>query len=171
MKNIPNELLCKFKIYSGVNKEFENIYKETKKSNIKNIDDLFIEIEVLNNLIYSNFGYEICYDTRYWNITYNTNFLSLDLSRSNIFELPEFFGKITVRGTLNLSYNELRTLPESFGEITVGGHLNLCRNQIKTLPKSFGEIKVGGDLNLSRNQIKTLPKSFGKNTVIGGNLD
>ena len=171
LKNIPNELLSKFQIQSGVNKEFENIFNKIKKSNKKNISLLFIEIEVLNNLIYSNFGYDICYDIRYWNLKCNTNFLSLDLSKNNIYELPEILGKINVIGTLNLSYNQLKKLPKNFGDIIVGGDLNLSYNQLRTLPKSFEKIVVGGKLDLCCNEIRTLPKSFDKNTVIGGDLD
>ena len=94
---------------------------------------------------------------------------TLNLSNNQLKSLPESFGRLKLGGDLNLSENELTSLPESFGRLDIKGNLNLHNNQLKLLPESFGNIKVGGNLNLSNNQLKSLPESFG-NIKVGGSL-
>ena len=151
---LPIELLINFKVPSGINNEFENIFTEIKNTNIKKIELLIKELNILNlyKIIINN-------DIRFWNLS-KMNFESLILSNNSIISLPDIFCNIKVRCTLDLSNNLITNLPLNFGNIEVGSLLTLYGNKLIELPSTFGDIKIEQDLDLSFNQLKLLPKNF-----------
>ena len=90
----------------------------------------------------------------------------LDISESNLTDLPESFSQLTALQTLDMVENELSSLPESFGQLTALQHLNLSTNQLSSLPESFGQLTALQDLNLFANHLSSLPDSFAHLTAL-----
>ena len=93
-------------------------------------------------------------------------------------ELPDSFGRLRIRGSLDLGANHLSRLPENFGNMTVGKELDLADNRLTELPASMSHIKVGwdvskdcsqkgGHLYLWNNQLRELPEGFRTAQVSG----
>ncbi len=88
-----------------------------------------------------------------------TNLIELNLSENLLDNLPEFMGNLTKLTRLDLRFNQLKTLPEFMGNLTKLTRLDLSFNQLKTLPESMENLTDLIELNLSTNQLKYLPES------------
>lgn len=55
-------------------------------------------------------------------------------------ELPDSFGRLRIRGSLDLGANHLSRLPVIFGNMTVGKELDLADNRLSELPASMSHI-------------------------------
>ena len=140
--DLPDDILEKFQVPSGINKKFEEIFNKIIKINNNKIILLINDFQLCNNILYTgiflkSFYYKEYFDIRWWN-----------LNKTNMwyFYLPP----------------NIKIIPESFGNIKIGGSLELFNfdNKIRILPDSFGNIEIGGDLNLSHNQFTSLPLNF-----------
>ena len=172
--DLPDDILEKFQVPSGINKKFEEIFNKIIKINNNKIILLINDFQLCNNILYTgiflkSFYYKEYFDIRWWNLN-KTNMWYFYLP-PNIKIIPESFGNIKIGGSLELFNfdNKIRILPDSFGNIEIGGDLNLSHNQFTSLPLNFGNIKVGGNLNLSFNRLTELPPNFG-NITVGGDL-
>ncbi|CVI70446.1 Internalin-A precursor [Clostridiales bacterium CHKCI001] len=89
---------------------------------------------------------------------------TLDLSNTNIEELPESIGELTDLERLDLSNTNIEELPESIGELTNLERLYLGYTNIEELPKWMGELRNLESLDLRYTNIEELPESIGKLT-------
>jgi len=81
----------------------------------------------------------------------------LNLSSSNIAEVPEIVGSLLCIVALDLSSNELCTLPESFTEFRHLTRLNLSCNKFTLMPKCLIDgMRCVASLDLSHNQLLTI---------------
>jgi internalin A len=86
----------------------------------------------------------------------------LNLSGTDLLELPPEICQLTNLTSLNLSNNKINTLPESIGQLSNLTFLNLSNNKINTLPESIGQLPNLTFLELWDNQLSILPESIGK---------
>lgn len=89
---------------------------------------------------------------------------NLDLSRLNLYSLPDIFdcAKMTCElECLNLSKNQLQDFPYSFSKLRNLNNLDLSFNQIRSLPiEKMQNLKNLEKLNLTSNQIQSIPKAI-----------
>lgn len=85
----------------------------------------------------------------------------LDLSKLDLFSLPEEINEINTLSDLNLSNNCFKEIPESIKDVAVFNEVNLANNQIEEIPEwfctHFAQTKI---LNLQNNKIQTLPQQI-----------
>jgi internalin A len=93
------------------------------------------------------------------------HYTKLDLSGSQITELPEEIGQLTHLTFLDLSLNELTLLPEStIRQLTNLTSLDLRSNELTALPESIGQLTNLTSLDLRSNQLRALPEWIGQLT-------
>ncbi len=95
-----------------------------------------------------------------------TSLQTLDLGGNQLTELPTTFGQLTALQTLKLEENQLAKLPSTFGQLTVLQFLDLGKNQLAELPESLGQFKALQTLYLDDNQLTELPASLEKLTAL-----
>ncbi|MES2555654.1 MAG: leucine-rich repeat domain-containing protein [Bacteroidota bacterium] len=88
------------------------------------------------------------------------NITRLDLSESELAELPNRLYKLTALNYLDLSTNKLAQASPELGQLTRLSYLNLSYNQLTQLPATFKQLKYLQELYLSDNQLEALPKNF-----------
>ena len=66
--------------------------------------------------------------------------IELDLSNTNLTELPENLGNLINLEYLELENNELVSLPESIGNLSSLFYLNLKNNQLSSIPESICDL-------------------------------
>jgi internalin A len=93
--------------------------------------------------------------------------IKLDLSRSNITQLPEELGQLTHLQLLSLSDNQLTHIPPELGRLANLGVLSLSDNQLTHIPSELGYLANLNILSLSDNQLTHIPPELGHLT----NLD
>ncbi len=84
----------------------------------------------------------------------------LNLSGSQLTELPPEIGELTHLTRLNLKHNKLTHLPKEIGKLTNLRELWLDDNILQELPREIGALKKLKWLSASNNQLKTLPESL-----------
>ena len=89
----------------------------------------------------------------------NLNFLQI--SQTELKEVPEALGELTNLRTLDLHQNKLTRLPSSFGKLTELKFCDISNNCLKEISEELGELTNLHTLNLSCNTITALP-SFNK---------
>ena len=95
-----------------------------------------------------------------------TSLQTLYLWGNQLKELPAWLGQLTSLQTLNLGGNQLTELPTTFGQLTALQTLNLGSNRLTKLPTTFGQLASLQTLNLGNNQLKALPTTFGQLTAL-----
>jgi len=103
---------------------------------------------------------------------------SLDLSDSELTELPPQIGQLTHLTELDLSYNQLTALPPEIGQLTNLTTLQLGDNKLTALPATIGQLinlkkLILGDV-FGGNQLTELPSTLAQLTQLtvlglGGN--
>jgi leucine-rich repeat protein SHOC2 len=86
---------------------------------------------------------------------------SLDLSKSNLTELPESIGELIELTSLDISNNKLTTLPESLYNLTNLKELNLSETAIESLSERIGNLALLELLDAGGNSISLLPENIG----------
>ncbi|ASS49470.1 MAG: hypothetical protein A3D31_02875 [Candidatus Fluviicola riflensis] len=84
----------------------------------------------------------------------------LDLSETELTELPNRLYKLTALEYLNLSTNKLAHVAPELGQLTRLSYLDLSHNQLSQLPTTFKQLKYLQELYLGDNQLTALPKNF-----------
>ncbi|HEY1758581.1 MAG TPA: leucine-rich repeat domain-containing protein [Bryobacteraceae bacterium] len=82
---------------------------------------------------------------------------SLDLSGSELTEIPEALTQLTNLQELLLSNNQLKAIPEALGQLTNLRFLNLTSNQLTAIPEAFAQFTKIEHLNLSNNRLTAIP--------------
>jgi internalin A len=90
--------------------------------------------------------------------------VSLDLSHSNLSELPAEIGQFPTLQELYLNDNQLSELPAEIEQLVALRRLGLSGNQLSTLPAEIGQLIALQDLDMSRNQLSELPPEIWKLT-------
>ena len=90
----------------------------------------------------------------------------LNLSRTDLKELPENISYLTGLTKLHLLNNKLEKLPENIGSLNKLEILGLGGNKIENLPETIGGLTSLRDLFLPYNQLKKLPESIGELTKL-----
>ncbi len=95
---------------------------------------------------------------------------SLDLSDSELTELPPEIGQLTHLTELDLSYNQLTALPPEIGQLTNLTTLHLANNQLTTLPATIGQLTnlkklILGDV-FGGNQLTEWPSTLAQLTQL-----
>ncbi|MGD1853604.1 MAG: COR domain-containing protein [Leptolyngbyaceae cyanobacterium] len=95
----------------------------------------------------------------------------LDLSKSELTELPPEIGQLTQLEKLILgnqdrrigqASNQIRYLPPEIGKLRKLSWLDLSSNQLNDLPAEIGDLKNLSILNLRDNRLQNLPPSISK---------
>ncbi|MCB9066286.1 MAG: COR domain-containing protein [Calditrichia bacterium] len=81
----------------------------------------------------------------------------LNLSASQLTELPPEIGTLTHLTRLNLKHNKLKRLPREIFRLSNLQELWLDDNELVELPREIGELRKLKWLSASENQLKTLP--------------
>lgn len=81
----------------------------------------------------------------------------LNLSASQLTELPPEIGTLTHLTRLNLKHNKLERLPREIFRLSNLQELWLDDNELVELPREIGELRKLKWLSASENQLKTLP--------------
>lgn len=89
-----------------------------------------------------------------------TNLLHLDLTYTNIRDLPDCLGKLTSLQVLIGRGNLLSQFPPCIFKLTDLRHLNLSNNKIKQVPIKISEFQELKTLILGNNLINSLPQEF-----------
>lgn len=90
------------------------------------------------------------------------NLTSLDISHSDLSELPEWIGKLKYLEYLYLNNNKLIHLPEWIGRLKNLNFLDVQNNQLVEIPASIGKLtKLFGFL-VYNNKLSCLPEEIGK---------
>ena len=95
-----------------------------------------------------------------------TSLQTLYLWGNQLTELPTTFGQLMALQTLDLGGNQLTELPTTFGQLTALQTLNLGSNRLTELPTTFGQLTALQTLNLGNNQLTELPTTFGQLTAL-----
>ena len=88
----------------------------------------------------------------------------LDLSDSELREMPESLSELTWLEQLYLRQNQLKRIPDSLGSLTRLTELDLSHNMLESIPESLGSCNKLTWLGLSHNQLKSIPESLGRLT-------
>ena len=88
----------------------------------------------------------------------------LDLSGSELRQVPESLSELTWLEKLGLKQNQLKSIPESLGSLTRLRNLYLNDNQLESIPESLGNLTQLTWLDLRHNQLKSIPESLGSLT-------
>ena len=86
------------------------------------------------------------------------NLISLDLSNTGLFSLPENLEKLTNLQALILSNTSIEEIPESVGELRNLEYLDLTNTPIRELPGYIGKLQNLSTLDLGRTYISELPE-------------
>ena len=86
---------------------------------------------------------------------------NLNISKSDILELPDFVTEFTSLKGLNLSRTSIQYLPDSFGDLKRIKWIDLSESSILELPISFGDLVSLQRLNLRDTNLSELPNNFG----------
>ena len=97
-------------------------------------------------------------------IRQRTNLQELNLFGNQLTELPDWIGELTNLTTLDLYANELTELPPGMGNLTNLTFLDLFGNQLTALPAGIGELTNLTELRLSNNQLTALTPGIGNLT-------
>src|SRR5271157_2985211 len=93
--------------------------------------------------------------------------VELDLSQSNIAQLPEKLKEFVHLQRLNLSNNQLtRILPEEVGLLTSLQRLDLHKNQLAHIPAELAQRSNLQYLDLHTNQLTHIPPEISKLTSL-----
>ena len=90
----------------------------------------------------------------------------LDLSGSQLTELPAEIGKLTNLTELNLRATQLTELPAEIGKLTNLKKLDLINTQLTELPAEIGKLTNLTRLYLTNTQLTKLPAEIGKLTSL-----
>ena len=86
---------------------------------------------------------------------------SLNLSNTDIKELPEAIGLLFKLQTLDVSGTQLISLPESIGNLSSLQSLDISGTQVTSLPESIGNLSSLQSVDISGTQVTSLPESIG----------
>ena len=89
-----------------------------------------------------------------------TSLESLDLSSTQLRELPDSIGDLTSLQSLDLSFTQVSKLPDSIGDLTSLESLALVFTQVSKLPDSIVNLTSLVSLDLSGTQVRELPDSI-----------
>ena len=96
----------------------------------------------------------------------DNNLKSLDLSLSQLTEIPEEVFELANLECLYLRNNALITLPEEIIKLSRLTKLDLSGNTLTKVPESIGKLTRLRELNLMGNSLTDLPESIGKLTKL-----
>lgn len=85
----------------------------------------------------------------------------LDLSGNLLTSIPDAIGNLTKLISLDLSNNQLISLPETIGKLTGLTHLYLDNNELTSIPASIGNLTQLDSLYLYDNQLTIIPETIG----------
>lgn len=88
------------------------------------------------------------------------NLVSLDLSDTEIYELPESIGKLSNLQYLTFNNSTLKEIPESIGNLCNLGYLDLNYTSLKELPEAIGKLRRLQYLSLNYTHVRVLPESI-----------
>lgn len=88
------------------------------------------------------------------------NLISLDLSNTEIYVLPDGIGRLGNLQYLTLNNSSAEEIPESIGSLGNLGYLDLNYTSLKELPESIGKLSRLQYLSLNYTYIKVLPESI-----------
>ncbi|MCL2042068.1 MAG: leucine-rich repeat domain-containing protein [Bacteroidales bacterium] len=91
---------------------------------------------------------------------------ALDLSRQNLYNLPERIEKFTNLKYLNLNGNDIIKLPAEMGNLTNLTDLYLHNNQLSVIPPEIGNLTKLTKLLLYENQLSVIPPEIGNLTKL-----
>lgn len=86
---------------------------------------------------------------------------SIDLSSSDISELPDAIGMLTSLIEINISGTKITSLPDSIRNLSCLQSLNISGTPLTNLPDSIGNLKSLKELYVRKTRIKSLPDSIG----------
>ncbi|QXP53092.1 leucine-rich repeat domain-containing protein [Cellulophaga sp. HaHa_2_1] len=89
------------------------------------------------------------------------NLKVLKLSKNSISKLPNWIGSLKHLETLEIELNKLEGLPEDIGKLSKLETIWLSNNNIKELPDSFCDLKSLTTLSIENNELSHLPKNIG----------
>lgn len=90
----------------------------------------------------------------------------VDLSFSQLKELPAEIGSLSQLEELHLRNNELTSLPDELGSLTRLEELDLRSNRLTTLPPAIAGLTSLEELDLGSNLLAELPAELGKLTKL-----
>jgi Leucine-rich repeat (LRR) protein len=91
----------------------------------------------------------------------SSNYGTLNLFKSPLFNLPKNIGNLGKLKTLDLLNTQFTKLPDSIGDLSNLVKLVIFDNKIINLPESIGNLSNLSDLTMACNQIVALPDSIG----------
>ncbi|WP_158978541.1 leucine-rich repeat domain-containing protein [Cellulophaga sp. L1A9] len=89
------------------------------------------------------------------------NLKVLKLSNNSISKLPNWIGSLNHLETLEIELNNLEGLPEDIGKLSKLKTIWLSGNNIKVLPDSFCDLISLTTLSIENNELTHLPKNIG----------
>ena len=84
----------------------------------------------------------------------------LDLSNTNISEVPESITRLSSLQTLDLGFTQIREVPETIGNLSSLQELDLRDTNISTVPETIGNLSSLKALDLSRTNISAVPETI-----------
>lgn len=89
------------------------------------------------------------------------NLRVLNVSGTNLTELPEEIGECLMLEEITANASQFRSIPNSIGQLERLRIINFAYNQIDSIPQSISNCTYLVRLNLSSNSITTVPNGFG----------
>ena len=86
----------------------------------------------------------------------------VDISHSNLSEIPSEIGKLINLEYINLGYNEITSIPPEIGKLNNLTWIDLNGNEITSIPSEIGNLENLTRLSLHNNQITSIPTEIGK---------
>ena len=159
-RNKPHKFFH-WKWWNGLEDKWKRSLRENVEGNEYEVDFF----EKICNLKILNLSYTDIKELPNW-IGNLINLTELYISENKLQRLLESIGNLTNLTKLVLDHNPLTELPNSIGNLINLTTLNLQNNQLTELPNWIGNLTNLTKLNLCHNHLTELPKSIGNLTKL-----